>query len=64
MAVEVIGKDPALYRKASCGKCASELRFVLADVQKRSVSDYTGCTDIIHFVVCPCCSSDVVTRGY
>lgn len=64
MAIEVIGKDPAQYRETTCRICASILRFVLADVQKKQVSDYTGDTDTVYYVPCPCCSNQVSTRGY
>lgn len=64
MAIEVIGKDPSQYRKVTCRKCASELRYVLADVQERKVWDYTGGTDVVHFIICPCCGNEVFTKGY
>ena len=66
MAVRVIddAPDPAVVRKATCGKCGARLEFVPIDIKDGFDSDYTGSRDPYAFVRCPKCKSEVRVNKY
>ena len=60
--VSVVGKDNSLVRRATCRNCSSVLEYLPIDVQKQNGCDYDGSRYTQEYVMCPCCSVEVVTR--
>lgn len=56
MSVEVIGKDPKVYKQCTCHNCASILKYTMADVVTK-VDDYLGGTG--KYIACPACNTDL-----
>lgn len=57
--VQIVGKDPAAVKRATCRSCSSILEYTLSEVQKYTAYDYGGGSDIVRYITCPCCSSKV-----
>jgi hypothetical protein len=66
MTVRIIDEtpDPAHVRRISCKSCATRLEYVLADVQRRSGTDYSGGPEGAEYIVCPKCNKDVILRSW
>ena len=60
--VEVV--RPAAKLTCDCYKCGAGLSYTQLEVKNKTVSDYTGDRDTVHFIVCPVCSADVSVSGY
>lgn len=55
---------PSVVKEVICRNCGATLNYVPADVQKRTVSDYTGDKDTRYFIKCPPCGHEVIVKGY
>ena len=58
----VIGKDRNLIRQCTCYKCASVIEYELREVNTKYISDYLGDKDMIEYIICPGCGTDVTVR--
>lgn len=55
--IEVIGKDQSKYKQLTCYKCASILKYTMADTEKRKFDmDYLGDYNICDSIKCPVCN--------
>ncbi len=56
MAIEVLDDkpDPSVLRIVICKNCGRKLRYAPIDVQSRVVTDYSGDSDTIYWIDCPC----------
>jgi RNase P subunit RPR2 len=50
------GPDPSVVKRRVCTNCGAVLEYVPRDIQHRSVTDYTGDSDVVYFIVCPQCN--------
>jgi len=57
--VSIIGKDESVARDATCKNCGSILRYLKHDVQEGKSYDYGGGCDIVHWINCPGCGSEI-----
>lgn len=59
--IKVIKKEPApsAIREVVCRNCGATLQYMNADVQERTVRDYTGDSDQYRWIVCPECKAEV-----
>ena len=55
---------PSVVKETICRNCGATLNYVPADIQERTVSDYTGDRDIVRYIVCPPCGHQVTVKGY
>ena len=64
--VRVVNSDPhpSVVKEVVCKNCGATLEYVPADVQKKTVSDYLGDRDIVHFIKCPPCGHEITVKGY
>ena len=64
--VRVVSTTPhaSVVKEVICRNCGATLEYVPADIQERTVSDYTGDKDVIRYIVCPPCGSQQTVRGY
>lgn len=60
--VEVVGIDQTLFRECSCIGCARRLRYNNSEIMEMRHTDYTGCTDVIHYIVCPVCLKHISVK--
>lgn len=64
--VTVVSTQPhrSVVREAICKDCGSTLEYVPKDVKNRTVRDYTGERELIHYIDCPNCNHQVAVKGY
>lgn len=63
--VTVVGRDPAVVKLVTCGKCASILEYTNSEVQTRNNGkDISGGADGFDYVACPNCGHKVVLRSW
>lgn len=56
--IEVIGKDQSKYKQLTCYKCASILKYTMADTTREKFNqDYLGDYDVYDAIKCPVCST-------
>ena len=55
---------PSVVKETICKNCGAVLEYVPADIQSRRETDYTGGTDLIHFITCPPCGHKITVRQY
>lgn len=51
----VVGKDPSMIKRCTCKNCASVIEYKGYEVKQLKSTDYSGCTDIYKYIVCPTC---------
>ena len=56
--------SPQKPMEATCNKCKAGLSFVYTEIQEKITSDYSGGRDIVKYVMCPCCNSQVQVKGH
>lgn len=52
--VEVLGKEEGLKKRCTCRKCGNILAYWPNEVRKHRYSDYTGSSDTVFYIMCPC----------
>lgn len=57
--VKVVGIDESAIKRVTCKNCAALLEYTPSEVQTKSVSDYSGSSDIVAFLRCPKCDAEV-----
>jgi uncharacterized protein with PIN domain len=55
---------PSVIKEVVCRRCGATLNYVPADIQKKTVSDYLGDRETVHFIRCPPCGHEVGVKGY
>lgn len=55
---------PSVVKEAVCKNCGATLNYVPADIKQRTVGDYLGDKETIHYIECPPCKHQVTVRGY
>ena len=62
--VTVVNAQPhaSVIKEAICRHCGATLQYVPVDVHEKKVCDYTGDCDIVKFIRCPKCLSEVGVR--
>lgn len=55
---------PSVVKEIVCRNCGATLNYVPADIQKKTVSDYTGDREIISYIKCPPCGHEQTVKGY
>jgi RNase P subunit RPR2 len=56
---EIIGKNEAAYKFATCKQCASLLKYTFSERRQDFDTDYTGSRDYYAYILCPCCGKQV-----
>lgn len=56
MAVEIVEVVDSLKKEIVCYTCCTRLRYAPIDVHTKTVTDYTGDTEIVKFLECPSCT--------
>lgn len=64
--VRVVSQVPhtSVVKEVICRNCGATLEYVPADINQRTVSDYTGDHDTVYFIQCPPCGHQQTVRGY
>ena len=62
MAIEKVGDDPESKRRVTCRNCGSVLEYLPIDIESRTVTDYTGDSEIVRFIRCPVCKKEVIVK--
>jgi RNase P subunit RPR2 len=64
--VTVISKQPhpSVVKETFCRNCGSVLQYVPMDRKQKTISDYLGDRDIVHYIECPECKEHVTVKGY
>ena len=62
--VKVLDPNPhkSVVAEHICKNCGATLEYVPKDIQERKISDYTGDTDVVQYIVCPQCSDKQTVR--
>lgn len=55
---------PSVVKEVICRNCGATLNYVPADIQNKTVSDYTGDRETVYFIKCPPCSHEVSVKRY
>lgn len=55
---------PSVVKETICRSCGATLSYVPADIQNKTVSDYTSDKEIIHFIKCPPCGNEIWVKRY
>jgi len=55
----VVGKSAAVIKRVTCNRCSSILEYLPIEIMVKVETDYCGGKDIIRYIRCPCCNSDV-----
>jgi ribosomal protein S27E len=55
---------PSVVKEVICRNCGATLNYVPADIQNKSVSDYTGDRETVYFIKCPPCGHEVSVERY
>ena len=55
---------PSVVREVICKHCGATLEYVPADIKEKTISDYTGGTDILYFIKCPSCGTNISVKKY
>ena len=66
MAIKIIDPVPSreVVKTRICRNCGVKLEFTPHDEKTGKSYDYTGSCDTYHFIPCPNCNNEVVTRNY
>ncbi len=58
---KVIGYDETVKKRCTCRNCAAVIEYVANDIigTKKVNWDYLGDYDVVKYLKCPACSSDV-----
>lgn len=62
--VKVVGRDESAVKRVTCRSCASILEYCLTEVLSFKSYDYGGGCDIVKYIKCAACGSDVTVKGY
>lgn len=64
--VTVVSTQPhqSVVKETICKNCGSTLQYIPRDIKERTVTDYTGCREIIRFIECPVCADQATVEGY
>ena len=59
--MRVISKDPhhSVVKEKICTNCGVTLEYVPADVQAKTISDYTGTKETYRYITCPECKKQL-----
>jgi hypothetical protein len=58
------GPDPSVVKRHVCHNCGAVLEYVPKDIKSRNVTDYTGDSDIVYYIVCPQCQDRQTVKRY
>lgn len=64
MAIRIIEEkpDPSVVKRVSCKNCGVGLEYLPVDVTEHHVTDYTGSSDTLRFIICPKCNEHIYVR--
>lgn len=60
--VNVVGKDPKVFKQVVCPMCASILEYTPSEVNKYNGKDHTGGSSGYEYIHCPECSNEVILK--
>jgi DNA-directed RNA polymerase subunit RPC12/RpoP len=55
---------PSVVKEVVCRSCGATLEYVPKEVQTRTWMDYSGDNNIVDYIACPNCSSEVKVKEY
>ncbi len=55
---------PSVIKEVVCRHCGSTLNYVPKDIQERKTVDYDGSRDIVYFINCPPCGTEISVKRY
>lgn len=66
MAIRIVEEkpDPSVVRKVVCRNCGVSIEYLPVDIQEGRDTDYTGSSDIYHFIECPKCKKEIRVKRY
>ena len=59
-----VGPDPSIVKRHICTNCGATLEYVPKDIKSRSVTDYTGDSDTVYYIICPQCNDQQSVKRY
>jgi hypothetical protein len=64
--VEIVSiqPHPSVSKECICRNCGATLRYVPVDIKEKKEYDYTGDCDLVNYIVCPNCATDVTVKRF
>lgn len=55
---------PSVEKEVICKGCGATLKYVPNDIKEKVSRDYTGGSDIYHYIQCPPCGKEIYVTRY
>lgn len=63
--ITIVNREPhhSVVKEVICRHCGVTLNYTPNDIQHRTDTDFTGCSDTVYYIKCPNCNTNIfVTR--